>query len=111
MEQLVESNGKYYCSKCDFKCKYPAHWNQHLVSNKHNDVKRKERSDKVLEPKCKFCDYQTNKTTNMKLHHLNHHSTKEERKKDFKFYCDECNYGSFIHSLYKIHLETKHSAS
>lgn len=45
----------------------------------------------------------------MKLHYLNHHSTKEERKKEFKFYCDECNYGSFIHSLFKIHLETKHS--
>jgi hypothetical protein len=47
----------------------------------------------------------------MKLHCLNHHSTKEERKKEFKFYCDECNYGSFIQSLFKIHLETKHSTS
>ena len=81
----VDSNGKYYCSKCDFKCKYPAHWNQHLISNKHNNVKRKARSDKILEPKCKLCDYQTNKTTNMKLHYLNHHSTKEERKKSLSF--------------------------
>ena len=56
-----------------------------VISNKQNNVKRKVRSDKILKSKYKFCDYQTNKTTNVKLNCLNYHSTKEERKKNLSF--------------------------
>lgn len=63
-------------------CLFPAHWKQHIESEKHkNEGKRKPRSDKKFEPKCKVCHYTTTRTTNMKLHYLNHHDTKEEQKK------------------------------
>jgi len=44
----------------------------------------------------------------MKLHYLNHHSNKEERKKEFKYYCENCDFGNFTKALYKAHLEAKH---
>ncbi len=52
-----------------------------------------------------------NSITNMKLHYLNHHATKEERKKEFKYYCEGCDFGHFTKALYKAHLETKHNVS
>jgi hypothetical protein len=109
MENTIEINIKYNCDLCKYKCIYPAHWKQHIESEKHkNNGIRKPRSDKTFEPKCKSCDYITTRTTNMKLHYLNHHSNKEERKKEFKYYCEDCDFGHFTKALYKAHLEAKH---
>ena len=103
-----DSETKYYCECCNYKCIYPAHWKQHLECEKHkNNGKRKTRSDKVLEPKCKLCDYTTTRTTNMKLHYLNKHATKEERQAGFNFYCDKCDFGCFVNILFSRHLETQ----
>ena len=94
MEQTIEKEHTYYCECCNYKCIYPAHWKQHLECEKHkNNGKRKTRSDKVLEPKCKLCDYTTTRTTNMKLHYLNNHANKEERKNEFKYYCELLQFG------------------
>jgi len=98
---------KYNCNKCQFNCNYVSIWNEHLISKKHTGDKRKVRNDKILEDKCKFCDYKPNKTTNYKLHYLNKHATKEERQKDFPFYCDKCDFGSFNKILLDRHLETQ----
>jgi len=69
-----------------------------------------ERNDKILEEHCSFCDYKPTKTTNYKLHYLNKHATKEEREKDFPFYCKKCDFGSFNKVLLDRHLETdKHT--
>jgi hypothetical protein len=43
----------------------------------------------------------------MKTHRLTKHSTTEERMKDFKFYCDKCDFGTFAEILFTRHLETK----
>ena len=103
---------KYYCEKCCFRTNFLSHWEQHTESKKHNGEKRKERCDKFLEPKCKFCNYETNKTTNMKQHYLNKHGSKEERQKEFLFYCDNCDFGCFIKLLFDRHLESiKHQNS
>jgi Zinc-finger of C2H2 type len=108
METEVEY--KYHCDVCNYHCIYPSHWQQHIESVKHkNEGKRKERCDKKLEPKCKVCDYTTNRTTNMKLHYLNNHADKEERKKEFKYYCEECDFGHFTKGLYDLHMNVKHS--
>ena len=98
---------KYNCEKCQYNCYYLSEWNKHLSSKKHNGEKRKERNDKFLEDKCKFCDYKPSKTINMKLHYLNNHATKEERQKEFKYYCDKCDFGCFINILFIRHLETQ----
>jgi ribosomal protein L35 len=98
---------KYNCEKCQFKTTYLSHWNEHLTSKKHTGEKRKERSDKILEEQCKLCNYNSNKTTNMKLHMLTKHATKEERQKEMKFYCEKCDFGCFVQILFDRHLETK----
>ena len=77
------------------------------VSSLKNSGKRKTRSDKVLEPKCKHCEYKTNNLTCMKVHCLTHHSNKEERKKEFKYYCDKCDFGTYAEILFTRHCETK----
>ena len=69
----------------------------------------KPRKDKKLEPQCKLCKYNTTSSTNMKLHYLNNHANKEERKKDFKYYCEPCDFGNFSKSLFKLHMDIKHS--
>ena len=106
MEQSLQP--KFYCVDCDYKCKYLAHWKQHIESDKHdNGGKRKPRCDKILEPKCDLCDYIPTKTTNLKLHYLNKHGTKEERQKGFTFYCNKCDFGCLVEVLFTRHLETK----
>jgi hypothetical protein len=32
----------------------------------------------------------------------------EERKKEFKYYCEECDFGNFSKGLFKLHMESKH---
>lgn len=103
----TEQKKEFYCDKCDYICQYESHWLQHTSSKKHNDITRKPRSDKVLEPKCKLCSFETNNTANMLVHTLTKHSTPERRKKEFKFYCDKCDFGTFTQILFTRHLETK----
>ena len=98
---------KYNCEKCQFKTIYLSHWNEHLTSKKHTGEKRKQRNDKIIEEQCKLCNYNSNKTTNMKLHMLTKHATKEERQKEMKFYCEKCDFGCFVQILFDRHLETK----
>lgn len=61
----------------------------------------------VIYPKFKICDYIPSKTTNYKLHYLNKHATKEERIKEFTFYCEKCDFGCFTEILYQRHIETQ----
>ena len=106
MEQTLQP--KFYCVDCDYKCIYLAHWKQHIESDKHdNGGKRKPRCDKILEPKCDLCSFTTNNLTNMKVHKLTKHSSKEEQKIGFKYYCDKCEFGTFGDILFTRHLETK----
>ena len=35
--------------------------------------------------------------------------TKEERKKEFKYYCEACDFGNFSKGLFKLHMDTKHN--
>ena len=106
MDNNIE-NFKYCCEICNYKCKYQAHWKQHLDSDKHNNNgKRKTRCDKLLEPKCNLCSFTTNNLTNMKVHKLTKHSTVEDRQTEFKFYCLKCDFGTFAEILYNRHLTT-----
>jgi len=105
----TENNFPYYCQTCDYGCRYPAHWKQHCESKRHlNDGQRQSRSDKKFTGQCDQCSFNTYQPTNLKLHYLNHHAGQDERKKEFKYYCQSCDYGSFVKRLYQIHLDTKH---
>ncbi len=105
MEEL-----KYKCEACQFYTNAKSLWDKHIITEKHITGKRKIRCDKKVLDKCPDCDYTTKNNINMQQHILNIHSTREERKEKFKYYCEYCDFGNFIKSIYDNHLETaKHA--
>lgn len=98
---------KYQCESCGFNTNYKSKWEIHISSELHKTGKKKIRSDKICIEKCPKCDYESKINTNMRQHILINHSTKEEREKEFTYYCKYCDYGTFAKSLYKIHKQTK----
>jgi hypothetical protein len=104
---------KYYCDKCIFGCDHKSRWLQHLETGLHKTgvIDKKTRSDKKYPMKCKHCEEIIKNSSNMKQHILNFHSTKEERKLGFKYYCEYCDFGTFAKSFYDKHNTTsKHKA-
>jgi hypothetical protein len=98
-------NTDYYCEKCNYKCNTLYSYKQHLGTTIHQTGKRKERSDKT-NYKCEKCNYENNNKINYLNHILNNHSTSEERKTKFKFYCEYCDFGVFVNSIMEKHLNT-----
>jgi len=101
-------NKPHKCEKCNISFKFKSQLEKHYKTELHKTGKKKTRSDKKEEFKCEICNlYTTNQQTNLKLHILNNHKTKEERKNEFPYYCELCNSGCMEEKLYKKHLETK----
>jgi len=99
---------KYHCERCDFSCNCLSIWTKHTETELHKTGKRKIRKDKIKGIyKCEKCKYTTKVKSNYKMHILNQHSNGEEKKKEFKYYCDVCNFGTFGEKYYNIHLNTK----
>lgn len=98
---------KYNCDNCGFKTNYISQWNKHIATELHQTGKRKTRTDKKRVDKCPHCEYTSNENTNMKQHILNEHKTAVEKKSDFKYYCEYCDYGTFAGTLYEKHKLTK----
>jgi ribosomal protein L35 len=98
---------EFHCDKCGYTCIYKSHWKQHTESKKHQNINRQPRSDKVLEPKCKLCPFESNNLTNMTVHILTKHSDSDKRKKEFTYYCEKCDFGTFTQILFTRHFETK----
>jgi hypothetical protein len=98
---------KYICEKCELYTNAKSTYDKHLLSGKHLTGKRTTRCDKKILDKCPNCDYITKSITNMNLHILNNHSTKDERKNKFKYYCELCDYGTFGKSLYENHIKSE----
>ena len=101
-------NKPHICEKCNISFKFKSQLEKHCKTELHKTGKKKTRSDKKEEFKCEICNlYTTNQQTNLKLHILNNHKTKEERKNEFPYYCELCDSGCMEEKLYKKHLETK----
>jgi hypothetical protein len=98
---------KYSCKKCDFHTNAKSSYDKHLMSGKHITGERAIRCDKRILDKCPSCDYTTKNITNMERHVLNNHSSKEERKQKFKYYCEMCDHGTFGKSLHQKHLDSE----
>ena len=100
---------KYYCEKCKYGTNIKNSIERHNLSNYHvTGIKtRKEKENKIIYI-CnkKDCEYQTINKSNFELHNLNNHSTKEERKKNFKYYCELCDFGSLAETLFINHNES-----
>lgn len=98
---------KYICKKCDYFTNAQSAYEKHLISGKHKTGKKSIRCDKKYPEKCEICDYKPKNNKSYIEHKLLYHSTIEERKKYYKFYCEKCNYGTVTESLYNKHIETK----
>jgi hypothetical protein len=100
---------KYFCETCNFGCDYISIWNQHIETTKHKNngklirTNTKERCNK----KCDKCYYIAKHTIGLKIHILTNHSEKEDREKEFTYYCKECDYGTFHSNMFNIHCDTK----
>ena len=91
-----DENIKFNCEKCGFKCRFESQWIKHIETELHKTGIKKKRSD-IKEPyKCDKCLYETKNIVVFKQHKLTEHGTKEEREKEFKFYC-KFNY--LLHEL------------
>jgi hypothetical protein len=99
---------KYYCDKCQYGTNIRNSFDTHNKSTLHLTGKKKSKIKKE-EYKCNECNYQSKNLYNFLSHKLNNHSTAEEKKEKFKYYCDLCDVGTFVESNYEKHkLSTKH---
>ncbi len=101
---------KFYCEKCNYKTDLKQSYLQHCKSELH---KTGLYGGKELVPRkvlqCSLCDFNTTNVKNHLTHKLNNHSTKEERKTQFKYYCEKCDFGIFTESGFAKHNEsTRH---
>lgn len=105
---VLEDDSKFYCKECNYKCKFEYLYNRHLKTNKHINGKiTRVHTKEPINYKCEKCDFVSNHIYNYKTHILNNHSTLEERKKEFPYYCELCDYGIFSKDLFDKHLLTK----
>lgn len=107
----MEQKYKYECHPCDFHTNNKILLEKHIRTELHRNGKRKIRCDKKCLDKCPSCDYTSKSNITMNHHILTKHKTKEEREKEFKYYCKRCDYGTFTKSLFDRHsLSTKHNS-
>ena len=102
----MENNNKYNCEKCVFSCNTKARWEAHIKTILHITGVKKKRSDYKNPFKCEICNYETKNIITLKAHKLNNHSTIEEKKKEFKYYCECCDFGSFYENFITLHNQT-----
>jgi len=102
---------KYFCEKCQYGTNIKNSIERHNESNYHKTgIKTRKEKENKVSYECKECKenkYITDNKSNYVLHKLNNHSTKEERKKEFKYYCELCDFGVFAETIFNIHKESK----
>jgi len=96
------------CNICDYKTNIENSMTDHLKSNAHQYKKRGVTGKKVYT--CDHCDYTTPNKNNFTMHTLNNHSSQEQRKTGFTYYCHTCDTGMMSTSSFKLHNKTKRHA-
>lgn len=108
-EKVNEENNdeiKYVCEKCNFKCRFNSQWQKHIATELHTTGFKKKRSDIKDAYKCDKCPYETRNITMFKQHKLSEHGTKEEREANCKYYCKDCDFGTFSKDIFDKHINT-----
>lgn len=98
---------KFRCEKCEFFTNSQASYRNHEATEKHKSGKRGTRCDKKYPDKCPKCEFKPKSNTNYLQHTLIYHSTKEERKEKFTFYCEACDSGAFTKQSFETHKTSK----
>jgi hypothetical protein len=94
----------HICHKCNYKTDLLSSYKKHLESTLHKTGRRKVRVDRKVDIyKCDKCNYETANKIIFKQYELNEHSNKEEREKEFKYYCKICDIGTFSKDNWNIH--------
>lgn len=102
---------KYVCEKCFFYTNARSALNAHMITKKHLTGTKAKRCDKKYPDKCPNCNYKPKSNTNFLQHTLNYHSSKEEKKENFKYYCEKCDFGTFSEQLFIMHKNTNKHAT
>ena len=102
----MEEINKYVCDNCKYDTNNKLCWQAHLKTVLHKTGHRKKRSDFKQPSKCEKCDYTTKSSINLKKHFLNNHCEKEQREKEYTFYCRECDFGVFYENFMNDHKNT-----
>ncbi len=98
----------FFCSKCNYGTNFKQSYERHILSGLHLTGTKTIIPKTIITYTCDQCnDFQTKNKYNYISHQLNYHSTKEERKEKYKFYCDTCDFGVFSKKLIDIHVKTK----
>ena len=98
---------KYYCEKCNYGTDIKYSLIQHNETDLHKTGERGKKSIKEKEIfSCDKCDFSSTNKNNYLTHKLNNHSTKEERKQQFKYYCNVCDVGVFSKISFNNHTNT-----
>lgn len=102
---MTEDNKyKFICEKCNYKTNLKSLILQHNETELHKTGERGKKKIKEKETfKCSDCEFESTNKNNYLTHKLNNHSSKEERKKQFKYYCDNCDFGVFTESSFENH--------
>ena len=96
-----------HCIKCNKTFTSNTHYLIHCETELHKTGKRKTRTDKQGELKCNICNlYSTRQQSTLKIHILNNHSSIEEKKKEYKYYCEYCDIGYLVEYKFNTHLDT-----
>lgn len=107
-KKMNQKKFPYQCKKCDFKCIFKSKWFSHISTEIHKTGKRKVRKDRKAPIRCSVCKiYESKNSINMRTHILNKHSTVNQRKDRFSYYCDCCDYGNFHKLVFQKHLLTR----
>ena len=96
------SDKKFRCEPCDKYFQFKHQLINHNKSSKHKAVI----NGSAYQCNIGDCIYECNSKIKFRLHILNNHSTVEERKKGFKYYCEVCDTGRASKKEIETHLKT-----
>lgn len=97
-------NYNFYCEKCNYGTNIKLSFVKHTSTILHKTGKKGKKTE--ITYTCEKCNFTTKNNKNILSHMLNNHSTKEERKEKFKYYCECCDFGVFVKSMMDTHLNT-----
>ena len=100
IKEISEIKSKFHCQSCNYACTYKSEFNKHLKSAKHK------RGGAPINYDCNICNYVSNSSWSLKIHIVNTHMTKEE-KKELQYYCDVCDCLCFSQLYYNTHIDSK----
>ena len=100
----MENQKEYKCEKCMYSTSRKGDYTKHCNSKRHITGTSKTKPEGY---NCEKCNFKTENKQNYETHYLNNHGNSKERKEKFKYYCDNCDFGTFAEKSYIVHKETK----